>query len=214
LRRRYEAIFSGNRELFKGAKVLDIMSASGFWSLAALDAGAAHVVGVEDSPASVEAAQKAFSESGVDSRSYQFVASEAPAALRKFDAEAFDVVLCHGFLELSDPRFLFQQLSRLRTRHVVLDTRITVGKGPIVRFRQRSADAAKSKATRQSNSILAIPNHELITFFCDYFQFRWRLIDWKATAMTDWTGVGDYEQDRRRTYILERSAADPAGRPS
>lgn len=212
LRHRYETIYARNRELFQGARVLDLMSSSGFWSLAALDAGAAHVVGVEASPAPVEAAEKTFGEYGVKSGSYRFINSEIPAALRTLDPKAFDVVLCHGFLEQSDPRFFFQQLSRLRPKHVILDTRVVQGKGPIVRFRSRSADEARPKATERLRSILAIPNHELITFFCDYFGFRWRLIDWKASGITDWTGLGDYEQDRRRTYVLERSVADPAAR--
>ncbi|MGA2792116.1 MAG: methyltransferase domain-containing protein [Roseiarcus sp.] len=212
LRHRYETIFSRNRELFKGARVLDLMSSSGFWSLAALDAGAAHVVGVEASPAPIEAAKKTFGEYGVNSGSYRFINSEIPAALRKFEPKAFDVILCHGFLEQSDPRFFFQQLSRLQPKHVVLDTRIVQGKGPIVRLRLRSGDEARQKAPERYRSILSIPNHDLITFFCDYFQLRWRLIDWKATGITDWTGIGDYEQDRRRTYVLERAAADPAAR--
>ena len=49
LQRQFEIIFSGNRGAFQGARVLDLMSRSGFWSLAALDAGARHVVAVEPS---------------------------------------------------------------------------------------------------------------------------------------------------------------------
>jgi 16S rRNA G966 N2-methylase RsmD len=214
LRRRYEAIYAANRELFEGARVLDLTSSSGFWSLAALDAGAAQVTGVEASAPAIEAAKKAFGEYGIDSSSYRFINSEAPGALRKFDPKAFDVVQCHGFLEQSDPRFVFQQLSRLRARHVILDTRLSQGKGPIVRFRSRTDDDAKTTGPERYKSILAIPNHELIKFFCDYFQFGWRVIDWEASGLTDWTGMNDYEQDRRRTYILERSAADLASRAS
>jgi SAM-dependent methyltransferase len=203
LRHRYEVIFARNRELFEGARVLDLMSSSGFWSLAALDAGAAHVVGVESSPAPVEAAQKTFGEYGVNPGSYRFIKSEAPAALRSFDAKTFDVVLCHGFLELSDARFFFQQISRLKPKYVVLDTRIVLGKGPIIRLKSRSANETRPKTAERDNTILAIPNHELITFFCDYFQFRSRLIDWQSAGITDWSSVSDYELGRRQTYILE-----------
>jgi SAM-dependent methyltransferase len=211
LRHRYDVIFSRNRELFEGARVLDLMSSSGFWSLAALDAGAAHVVGVEASPAPVEAAQKTFGEYGVNPGSYRFIKSEAPAALRSFDPKTFDVVLCHGFLELSDARFFFQQISRLKPKYVVLDTRIALGKGPIIRLRSRTGSETRPKADRD-NAILAVPNHELITFFCDYFQFRSRLIDWKAADIADWNPLSDYEQGRRQTYILERSAASAPSR--
>ena len=167
---------------------------------------------MEASPPAIEAAKNAFTEYGINSASYRFINSETPGALRKFDPKAFDVVQCHGFLEQSDPRFVFQQLSRLRAKHVILDTRLTQGKGPIVRFRSRTDDDGKANGPERYKSILAIPNHELITFFCDYFQFRWRVIDWKASGITDWTGSNDYEHDRRRTYILDGSAADPAAR--
>jgi hypothetical protein len=200
LRHRYQAIYAANRDLFRGARVLDLTSASGFWTLAALDAGAAQVTGVEASTPAIESAKSAFAEYGINS------------ALRKFDPKAFDVVQCHGFLEQSDPRFVFQQISRLRARHIILDTRLTQGKGPIVRFRSRTDDDAKLAGPERYKSILAIPNHELIKFFCDYFQFGWRVIDWKASGITDWTGLNDYEHDRRRTYILERAAADPSSR--
>jgi len=207
LRHRYEVIFSRNRGIFEGARVLDIMSSSGFWSLAALDAGAAHVVGVEASPAPVEAARENFGACGVNPVSYRFVKSEAPAALRTFDPKMFDVVLCHGFLELSDPRFFFQQISRLKPKFVVLDTRIAQGKGPIIRLRTRAANENKPKAAERDNAILAVPNHELISFFCDYFRFSARLVDWKSAGLADWSPVSDYEQGRRHTYILEGAAS-------
>jgi Methyltransferase domain len=197
LQRQFDIIFSGNRNVFRGARVLDLMSSSGFWSLAALDAGARHVVGVERSVGLVESAKKAFSEHRVDVESYQFVNGDDPGT--------FELVLCHGYLERSDPRQLFAQLNRLQINRVLLDTRISVGKGPIVRLKQRSGEEIAQKFKGRSNSILSIPNHELVTFFCDYFGFSWRLILAKSSELSDWTGLDDYEQDRRRTYLLERS---------
>ena len=40
LQRQFEVIFAANRDAFRDARVLDLMSSTGFWSLAALDAGA------------------------------------------------------------------------------------------------------------------------------------------------------------------------------
>jgi hypothetical protein len=39
---------------------------------------------------------------------------------------------------------------------------------------------------------------------CEYFGFRCRQIDWLTMGIKDWTGVHDYEDDRRRTYVLDR----------
>ena len=63
LRHRYNAIIGQNRELLRGARVLDLISYAGFWSLAALDAGAASVVVVETSQKNFDAARKNFLQS-------------------------------------------------------------------------------------------------------------------------------------------------------
>ena len=191
LRCRYDAIVARNRELFQNARVLDIMSSYGFWTLAALDAGAGHVVGVEAAAAPVEAAEKTFSEYKISRASYRFVNSEVFAALQTFNPETFDLILCPGFVEQCDARQFFYELGRLRPKHVILDTAIDRGEGPIARF------------TLGMGQILGTPNHPLIMFLCDAFDFRWRLINWGTLGITDWTGIHDYERDQRRTYILE-----------
>jgi hypothetical protein len=70
-----------------------------------------------------------------------------------------------------------------------------------VRF---AVSSGETPAGRYGN-IMSFPNHDLILFMCDYFQFRWRVIDWQDLGISDWTGVTDYAQDRRRTYVLESS---------
>ena len=46
LQRQFEVIFAANRDAFLDARVLDLMSSTGFWSLAALDAGARQLSGL------------------------------------------------------------------------------------------------------------------------------------------------------------------------
>ena len=198
LRRRYDAIIGQNRELFRGARVLDIGSSQGFWSLAALDAGAAHVVGVDPSQKLVETSAKNFANHGVKPGSYRFVRASIFPALETFHPEAFDVVLCKGFFERCHFTEFFHHLARLQPKHVVLDTRIAAGHGPTARF------AIASKAGKErTRRIMSTPTHELIEFLCE-FEFRWRLVDWQAMGITDWTGVQDYARDGRRTYVLDR----------
>ncbi|MGO8800689.1 MAG: Stf0 family sulfotransferase [Roseiarcus sp.] len=192
LRHRYDAIVARNRDLFQNARVLDVMSSYGLWSLAALDAGAAHVVGVEASPAPIEAARKSFEENGVDPQSYRFIQSEMFAALEQFAPGSFDLILCQGYFERCDIVQFFHHLDRLRAKRVILDTAIVLGEGPLVRFRHEIGE------------VLGAPNHPLIMFLCDAFDFRWRLVDWRRMGVADWTGIHDYERDQRRTYVLDR----------
>ena len=67
-----------------------------------------------------------------------------------------------------------------------------------------SHDAPAAKGNGEYAEVLAVPNHEMIELLCDYFKFRWRQVDWTAMGIDDWTGIHDYERDRRRTYVLER----------
>lgn len=197
LRRQYDAIVASNPDLFRDARVLDLRSAHGFWSLAALDAGAAHVVGADPDLTYLEAAGNTFNDYGIGAGSFRFVNAEIMAALRAFTPGTFDVVLCHGYFEQCDVRQFFNQLKRLRPKHVIIDTGIVAGEGPILRF------SLEMDPRRAANRLFASPNHPLIMFLCEVFDFRWRLIDWRAMGINDWTGIHDYERDYRRTYILE-----------
>jgi trehalose 2-sulfotransferase len=200
-RHRYEAIISRNRALFRDARVLDILGSSGLWSLAALDAGANAVVRVETSHESRGAAADTFEEYGFRPDSYQIV---DVAALGTFDPETFDLILCQGVLEESDPRLFFQELHRLKPKNVILDTGIVRGSGPIARYRLVPQEQAAPEVAGRYATIIGSPSHELIMFLCDYFDFQWRRIDWYAMGITNWIGIHDYERDERRTYLLNR----------
>ena len=193
LRRRYDAIIERNRALFDNARVLDIMSSYGLWSLAALDAGATHVVGIEEAAGPVDVANNTFVECGVGAQSYRFVASEIFEGMQAFEPGSFDLILCQA-VERCDILRFFENLDRLGPRCAILDTGIVLGEGPIVRF------------TRDVGDLAGSPNHPLIMFLCNAFDFQWTLIDWRSMGYTDWTGIHDYERDHRRTYILHRIA--------
>jgi trehalose 2-sulfotransferase len=201
LRHRYRAIIAQNRDLFKNARVLDLHSGDGYWSVAALDAGAAHVVGVDDARRAVAAASRAFAKMGLNSASYRFVGEDMFTALNAFSPEAFDLILCREVS--SDPHFFFHCLRRLKPKHVILDTRIADRKEPAVVFRLNQRETRRPGARQRSAAIIAVPNHELIKTLSDYFGFGWRAIDWHGLGIADWTGIHDYQSKRRRTYVLD-----------
>jgi trehalose 2-sulfotransferase len=204
LRHRYEAIIAQNRDLFRTASVLEIYSGEGRWTSALLDAGANRVVSLESDQSAVEAGKNALERLGVEVASHEFVCSDIIAVLRTFDPESFDVVLCQDFSKLADPHLFFQRMRRLRPRHIILDTGLVGGKVPIASFRLKQRDKVKANASAQAAVLRVVPNHELIRILCDYFDFRWRTVDWSSLGIGDWTGIHDYERGRRRTYVLER----------
>ena len=121
---------AGNRNLFQNARVLDVMSGPGFWTLAALDAGAAHVVGVEPAAALVESANKYFVKNDVSSNSYQFVNAELFSALENLEHEPFDLIFCHDSLEQHDISRFFSHVQRLQPKQLILDTGMVERGGP------------------------------------------------------------------------------------
>jgi SAM-dependent methyltransferase len=211
LRRRYSAIIAQNRALLQGARVLDLVSAKGFWSFAALENGAASVTAVERSRKAVLAGSKAFVDYGTKPEAIRFIRSALMATLESLEPGTFDVIMCKGSLDQTHFLQLFEQFARLRPKHVILDTLIGRGQGPLARFGIASgAGTRKSrKARRQRNPlkphkgrISLTPSHDLIEFLCEP-QFRCRPIDWQEMGIADWTGIQDYARDKRRTYVLD-----------
>ncbi len=201
LRRRYDAIVARNRALFRGARVLHVGSGDGTWCMAALDAGASKVTGIEPRRQAADNAKATFEKLGADAGSYQFVASAVFPAVQKFTPGEFDLVLCTGFFEQADPRHFFDQIRRLRPKHVILDTAVMPGKNPVMRFVFKQRENAG--AAPLSASIAATPSYELIALLCDIYGFRWETVDFQSLGISNWEGVRDYENDRRRTYVLE-----------
>jgi LPS sulfotransferase NodH len=201
LRRRHEAIIVRNRDLFKNARVLDLRSGDGCWSFAALQAGAAHVTGIDSKPTTLAVAKRIFTKLNVRPESYRFDNKKVLDALHSFSPDTFDVILCR---EVSpDPHYFFRCLRQLRPKHVVLDTKIIGRKRPSAAFRLRQDGKSGQRPGARSASLVAAPAHALIARLCDHFGFRCRLVDWHALGMTDWTGVDDYQRGRRRTYVLD-----------
>jgi trehalose 2-sulfotransferase len=200
-RRRYDAIVAPNRELFGGGRVLDLMGADGLWSLAALDAGAARVVRLQSAYSEPATTAESFEEYGFKPQSYEVADL---TALDTFAPETFDLIMCQGILEETDPRRFFKQLHRLHPKHVILDTEIVRGSGPIARLRLAASQQPVPGPAGRYATIVGSPSHELIMFLCALFDFQWRRIDWHSMGITNWIGIHDYERDERRTYVLKR----------
>jgi methyltransferase family protein len=150
---RHQAMFGDNLDVFAGAKVLDIASHDGRWSFAALQAGAASVVGIEGRPELVDNARETFAHYGVDPARYRFVAGDVFHALAE-EQDEYDVVLCLGFL-YHTLRYneLFALIRRLNPRHLIIDTQVAKGEHTVIRLRVEHA-------VLQSNSIADDFSHD------------------------------------------------------
>jgi trehalose 2-sulfotransferase len=205
-RQLFRAIVEQNRALFENARVLELPSGDGRWGLAALDAGAAHVTCVEPMPR--VAARAARTLADATPGSYEIINADVFSALAHFEPNSFDLIMCVRFFERLDPQQMFHEWQQLQPRFVILDTVVAPGRGPVLRFTLQMPEVAGGKVARSGagGNIIAVPTADLIAFLCDFFGFRCQPIDWNALGITDWTGIHDYEQGRRQTFLLERAS--------
>ena len=205
-RLRYEAIIARNAAFIRGARVLDIQCGNGRWGLAALDAGAAHFVGLESRYRPIETARDIFAKFGIEPQRYEFMRGPIVSTLRNLDPGAFDVVLCVEYSALPDLHHFFSSLRKLQPKHVILDTTTNRRSGAVATFHYSFKFKAPASETAREHfaPLAAAPSHGLIEMLCGHFGFRCHAVDWTSVGTSDRVGAADYDSGHRRTYVLDR----------
>lgn len=206
---RFEAIFDENRDIFDGARVLDIASHDGRWSLAALASGAESVVGIEARPELAEQASATPDHYGYGSDRARFIAGDVHEVLlqQEFDV---DVVLCLGFL-YHTLRYneLMHGIRRANPKHIVLDTqaRRMFGAEPVIFLNSEvltyQGNAVADEHSYGTRVLTGRPNLNAIRRMMQSY-------DYEVEAMSNWReiildnlhmkrSVGDYAVRKRLT---------------
>ena len=211
---RHQGMFESNQSIFPGARVLDLASHDGRWSMAALDAGASHVTGVEGRPELVKDAEASFSLYGVDPSRYRFINDDMFDVLRDpvNNGIDVDVVMCLGFiyhtLRYQD---LFAGIRALKPKYLLIDTAVIKHDKPMVLV--HSEDSSKESAgldhTFQVGGrlITGRPSVSALELMLDAQGFT-------VTKRFDWFGfleqnypksqsVGSYRDGKRVTWLCE-----------
>lgn len=205
---RYEAIFAENREIFAGARVLDIASHDGRWSLAALACGAESVIGIEARPHLVEHATENLTGYGWGKDRFSFLTEDVYDAFDKHEFDV-DVVLCLGFL-YHTMRYneLLQGIRAANPRHIIIDTisPLMMAKMATVFVKQdpamRESAAVSDKYSPGDKVLVGQPNLRAIQTMVRTYGFEVeRLSDWDGLLRdnTDLEGVDDYARHLRQT---------------
>jgi hypothetical protein len=218
---RYEALFASNRDIFEGARVLDLASHDGRYSFAALKTGAAHVTGVEVRQSLVDKAQETFAFYDQDPETYRFVCGDVFEVLAREKFEV-DVVLCLGYLyhTYRDTELMYR-LHHLAPRHLILDTMVMRGTEPNLRvYRERDVEDIRS-AAQDAWSVGRV----LVTWpTVPALQMLLSAYDFEIESMYDWQsrladrprtpGLQGYANGKRVTLrCRSRAAAVAAGLP-
>jgi hypothetical protein len=183
MNQRYEALFAANRDIFDGARVLDLASHDGRWSFAALKAGAAHVTGVEVRQEFVDKGKESFAFYGQDPDTYRFVCGDVFEVLAR---EKFDVVLLLGYLYHTYRHTeLMYRIHELAPKHLILDTRVIPGNRPTLNVFLESNPAAALNAARDPYSLdrVLVAHHTMPALMMMLTAY-----DFEAESVYDWAG--------------------------
>jgi len=132
---RYDQIITPHVELLKGARIADFGSYDGRWAYAALDAGAAHVTGIEVDQSFNDKAQKNLEELGVSSDRYTLIVADVLEELRKTEPGTYDGIICAGlYYHITYHVELMSELKRIGVKWIIMDSAVDSSEEPIIKW--------------------------------------------------------------------------------
>ncbi|HUA74217.1 MAG TPA: methyltransferase domain-containing protein [Solirubrobacteraceae bacterium] len=204
-RRRYffEALLRLTGGSLRGRRVLDLGCNAGFWSLAAIEAGAEFVLGVDAREAYVQQAELVFEAKGIARERYRFQCANVLERQAE-EGERFDIVLCLGLLDhVAKPFELFEAMAAAQPGLIVIDTEIS---------RSRMSVFELETLYHRENAVeyetVMIPSRLALTELAAQFGFRAAPL---PHDFTDYSGLRDYLHQRRLAFICARDAGALAG---
>jgi len=201
---RHRAIISWNADILRNQRVLDVGSHDGRWSFAAIKAGASHVIGIEARTHLAEKANRNFSQYGIASDLYQFIADDAVSGMRGLRGSSIDVLMCLGFYyHTMEHMTILLEAKRLGARWIILDTSITLDNDPLLRLSYERVDDPRSSIdyarTGHPDALVGMPSKTGLLAMLDYAGFQVEFFEWQDGTVEDWSDIGDYRDGMRVT---------------
>jgi SAM-dependent methyltransferase len=181
----------------KGKRVLDLGSNAGYWSLAAIEAGADFVLGIDGRQMHIDQANLVFEAKDVERSRYQFELGN----IFDYDfAQQFDVVLCLGLMyHIAKPLELFEVIDGVGASLVLIDT--TVNLIPTSAFRVSHEDSLENPRNAVDYEIVLIPSRQAVLDLGAQFGYDGVVL---AQPITDYTGMRDYQAKTRAAFICAK----------
>ena len=206
---RHEAIFAEHSDLFAGKSVLDIASHDGRWTLAALAAGATHVIGIEARGELVEISRRNLNKYEFDPGRWDFVQGDVFEEMAQQEFRV-DTVLCLGFfyhtLRHSE---LWMRMRECHPAAIVIDTLIEPrNDGAFIRVATehvaRQGNAVQDPLTHGDRVLVGKPSKRALRRMARAYGYDLAgYSDWERLLRNhpDADGVGDYRDGRRITAV-------------
>lgn len=201
-RRRYffDALLGVTGGSLRGHRVLDLGCNAGFWSLAAIDAGADFVLGVDGRQMHVDQAKLVFEAKGIEESRYRF---EEGNIFEHDFGEQFDVVLCLGLMyHIAKPVALFELFARVGAELVVIDT--NVSRAPSSFFEVRHEASLDEPRSAVDYEVVLVPTRQAVIELASQFGFETVPV---AHDMGDYSGLEGYRDKLRVAFVCSKSAS-------
>jgi len=197
-RERYRYFFAALLELtggsLSGKRVLDLGCGAGFWSLAAVEAGAEFVLGVDAQERYVEQAELVFEAKGIDRSRYRF---EHGDVFTHDLGTGFDVILCLGLLDhVTRPFELFELMSGAGAKLIVIDT--AVSRARLSLFELTPLYNTKDMV---EYPLVLVPSRAAVADVGSQFGFDTLALQ---PRISSFAGMGDYRRERRLAFICSK----------
>ena len=181
-----------------GKRVLDLGCNAGFWSLRAIGGGCDYILGIDGRQEHIDQANFVFEVKEIPKRRYDFVEGNIfDLDLRKFGK--FDVVLCLGLMyHISKPMELLEQISKVDSDVLVIDTTIAKAQGSYLRIKHEPLNEPRNAVDHE---LVMIPTeravHELVT------HFGYSVVTLEP-QFDNYSGSQDYRRGDRKAFVCAR----------
>lgn len=209
LNQRHRALIQSNSQIIAGRRILDLASHDGRWSLAAVKAGAAHVLGIEARNRLVEAAHSNMREYEVPETQVQFVRGDVLVELDRLEPGNVDTVFCFGFLyHIIDHMLLLRKIARLKPKNLIIDTVVSVRPSNIIEIRSEEISNESNGAVAEpglpTQTVSGRPTKSALELMLHASGFQPpRYYDWLNAGIQRWDDVADYYLGKRVSLTTE-----------
>ena len=197
--------------------MLDISSHDGRWTFAALNAGAASVIGIEARPELVANAIENLEHYGASADRYKFYTGDVFDVLAKENIEV-DVVLCLGFL-YHTLRYneLMSRIRQCNPDFLIVDTAVTTGTRAMLQLKLEEVslqgNAVADEFSRGAAVLSGKPTIKGLRLLAEAYDYDLeRFSDWGGLVRDNpkENGVKDYAHQTRLTARLKARSKDAA----
>jgi hypothetical protein len=209
LNARYLTLIHANRGLIEGARVLDLASHDGRFSFAALQNGAASVIGVEHEPHLVAKANENMELYAVGRGRYEFLLGDMFDLIPKLE-HSCDIVFCFGILyHINDHMRLLQAIAEHAPKTLIIDSNISHIERAAIELRAPVAGSPPPVGAQ----LEGWPSRAGLDAMLSSFGWTFEYYDWPHSGLVDSPKMDDYRVGRRASVVVECNAGiEPDGR--